>query len=442
MKKRPNQEKLIKERARKLTLHKCMVNEDWEENMMTNVIISRKHSNGNFTTCLYLVDLYCLGVKDTHYAFNIDKEEHSLLLEQAQNGVNMIEIDYNLAHNIIYAGYEFALDCGIKPHKDFEKTTKYMLEKDDENVPLIDIDCGNNGKPHYFQSEFENGTFTSKIIKTLEQNVGKGNFSVTLSNEVVEVENNEAFDEPENLEDSDLNIEEIAHEFIDYFNQEELSKDDEFKFSACLNILTNHYTDKERFEDIIELWQDDQEVEPAFRYEKDLSNKTITKIDDLNQKTNLSLADIDFLKKNFTNQALPDYIILSNNAPEPDPDDLDFKSKKFKAFNKKKQEFQKKYPDFPLFKLQGLIEKSSLEDLTIENIFKEGYALSVFELEEYLFQKLNALVRLNDITALVAFEYVLEGTAISDDLYKVLKESIQKIHPLLLCYRVINDFME
>ncbi len=140
-------ENYVKTKARTLPIDGCYVNENWKESGLANIFIVRKHNNGNFTFGVYLVDLFALGTKDTFYNFN-----------QPQNVINglitkfgIIKVDYDLAHNIIFGANEYAIENGFKIHKDFDKITKFILEIDDEKIPLIDIEFGKDGKPLVIQ---------------------------------------------------------------------------------------------------------------------------------------------------------------------------------------------------------------------------------------------------------------------------------------------------
>ena len=125
-------ENYIRQKSRSLPVYECWINQDWEEGRSANVIITRKHSNGNFTAGIYLVDLLCLGVVESGFRFNIYESEYKELIESfGEIGENQIgKIDYALAHNIIFAALEFADDYGFKPHKDFTNTLQYFLEED------------------------------------------------------------------------------------------------------------------------------------------------------------------------------------------------------------------------------------------------------------------------------------------------------------------------
>jgi hypothetical protein len=166
--------KYIETQARKLPVHQCLVNTDWEQTQMANVVIMRRHVNGNVTLGLYLVDLLCLGVKDTLYKFNIPQYEAD---EMFANKDFFVEINYNLAHNIVFAGHDFAMEFNIPPHKNFA-LTKNILAEDNDNVPLIDIVVGDkvDGKPHLMINPYGEGKWALELLK---KNAGEGNYYFT-----------------------------------------------------------------------------------------------------------------------------------------------------------------------------------------------------------------------------------------------------------------------
>ena len=57
-------ENFIRNKARSLPIFECLVNADWEEGKLADMVVARQHTNGNITAGLYQVDLACLGVKD------------------------------------------------------------------------------------------------------------------------------------------------------------------------------------------------------------------------------------------------------------------------------------------------------------------------------------------------------------------------------------------
>ncbi len=137
-------ENYIRQKARNLPMAECFVTPDWKEAGECNILVARRHTNGNYTLGFYLIDTYCLGVKDAGYRFNISESEYYELKENF--GGNLEPVTYNEAHNIVYGALAYAEDLGFSPHKDFG-VAQYILEEDTEDIPLIEYEFGRNDKP-------------------------------------------------------------------------------------------------------------------------------------------------------------------------------------------------------------------------------------------------------------------------------------------------------
>lgn len=169
-------ENYIRQKARTLPVHECLINSGWKESGLANITVTRRHTNNNFTVGLYLVDLNCLGIKDTHYFFNISPLEYKNFIDNTNEGINVGKAGYALVHNIIFASLEYAEEYGFKPHKDFA-LTKYILEEDTEDIELIDIECGENGRPLYVRSPNDSEWQAKSIIDQLQRTAGPGNYN-------------------------------------------------------------------------------------------------------------------------------------------------------------------------------------------------------------------------------------------------------------------------
>lgn len=167
--------KYIETRIRNLPIYKCLVNKNWKEARIAEVIVMRKHSKGNITAGIYLVDLLCLGIKKTFFFFNESEED---VINKLSKTSDVLEtIDYATAHNIIYAGHDFAMDYDIHPHKDFA-ITKYIIEEDNDIIPLIEIAVGDDeGKPHLMLHT--PGQHSDALLK-LKKSAGEGNYHYTI----------------------------------------------------------------------------------------------------------------------------------------------------------------------------------------------------------------------------------------------------------------------
>jgi len=169
-------ENYIRKKARTLPIGECLINSSWKDSQMANVYVVRNHNNGNVTVGLYLVDLMCLGVKDTFYSFNVTKSSFHDNLRSIAGEEEIVPISYELAHNIIYAGLAFSEEYGFKPHKDFTATTRFILEEDTESIEEMDVECGIDGKPAFMPGPYDDVTRSTRIIAQLERTAGPGNY--------------------------------------------------------------------------------------------------------------------------------------------------------------------------------------------------------------------------------------------------------------------------
>lgn len=193
--------KYIETRVRNLPIYKCLVNTDWEISSMANVIVMRQHVNGHVSGGVYLVDLFCLGVKESIWFFNEDEAE---MMERFKGAgtTELKTIDYELAHNIVYAGHDFALGYDIHPHPDF-KTSRFVLEEDDDQIALVDIQTGygDNGIPHLMANQA--GQYAEALGK-LKKNAGEGNYLYTIAFDDADEEDYNEENEEDDLEEGDV----------------------------------------------------------------------------------------------------------------------------------------------------------------------------------------------------------------------------------------------
>lgn len=161
-------EKYIRQKARSLKIKACYITKDFESNGMGYVIVAREHTGGRITMGAYLIDKFCLGVKDTFYRLRMENYEFEEFLGDI-NAVGIEKISYEEAHNRVFGAVEFAAEAGIEPHKEFA-ITQYILEEDTEDVPLIEYEYGKDGK-HFLIAD--NNLEASRYLPTLRNNLGE-----------------------------------------------------------------------------------------------------------------------------------------------------------------------------------------------------------------------------------------------------------------------------
>lgn len=164
----------IKEAARKVPIDKVLSDYALHDDGLKQFFVIRKKVSGNYILGIYLVDIFCLGLKSTSYRESMTEYELNDFLNdhQKRSGAKLQEIEPNLAFNVIYGAIEYAEDLGF-PVKDKDFAVSEYILPDVETLEYIDIEFGKNGKPFYINGPYDDST---KILATLNRNVGVGNY--------------------------------------------------------------------------------------------------------------------------------------------------------------------------------------------------------------------------------------------------------------------------
>lgn len=190
----------LKEKARTLEIGKCYMTDDIMEIGEGQVVVTRLHKSGKTSVAIYMVDTYCLGVKDSVFKLRMDEFELANLLSHISIALGLHEVTYNEAHNMVYGAIAFAEEAGIKPHKNFS-WTQYMLEEDTDEIPLIEFEYGKDGK-HFLVAH--SNIEANKYLPTLRKNLGD-NFDYVIDDgdSYLDDDEDEAFDEDEDAPEKD-----------------------------------------------------------------------------------------------------------------------------------------------------------------------------------------------------------------------------------------------
>ena len=198
-------EKFIRERGRKIPLEACYLDkESLEEYGEGMGYIIRKHEGGKKTIGIFLIDKWCLGIKDAFYAARIDEDQYEELMEEMRK-TSAEEVSYEELHNWIFGALEYADEAGIDPCKQFS-VAKYLLEDDeDESIPIIEYEFGHNGVHHLVVDSMKDALY---YLPAIYSNLGN-NYKMTVRRDFMkdldfdgqEMDYEDDYDEEEDYED-------------------------------------------------------------------------------------------------------------------------------------------------------------------------------------------------------------------------------------------------
>lgn len=154
-------------KARSYPIKSCYISDNWLEMGMGNILVLREKPNGRFVVGGYLIDLYCLGLKDTFYAADMSTAEIELDLFKSRDE-KFVPIDEDKAHSIIYGAIDYSEEIGFFPHSDFKKT-KFALKTRDEIEFDNSIEFGKDGKPFFVAGPNDNEQDVDRILEILDR---------------------------------------------------------------------------------------------------------------------------------------------------------------------------------------------------------------------------------------------------------------------------------
>jgi len=162
--------------ARDYPIYGCWIMADWQDEGISPVIVAREQEPGRVMFGVYMIDLYCLGIKDvftrTDYSVGRFERELPKLCAGAPEKCTV-----ELAHEVIYGGLEYAEKLGFQPHSDFKKQMADLILDPPDAHPRVDhVSFGKNGKPLYISGPYDSKQKISFIIETLRRTCGEGNF--------------------------------------------------------------------------------------------------------------------------------------------------------------------------------------------------------------------------------------------------------------------------
>ena len=156
----------------------CWTMANWEEVGLTPVLIARRQPDGLVAFGAYVVDLYCLGVKDTFCNVNYTRLRfYEEVLPRVFSGERPRKITPALAHELIYGSIEYAGQFGFRPQRDF-RDSRYLLDPADAHPRSTSVEFGHKGKPLYVEGPYDN---VQAILRQLARTAGEGNYNFMYS---------------------------------------------------------------------------------------------------------------------------------------------------------------------------------------------------------------------------------------------------------------------
>lgn len=162
-------------------IHRCYINPNWKESGLARIVVTRSQENGKLILGVFLVDIFCLGVKNAFCNADVSMERFEAdLFSKCYSDQEPDIIGIHYVSQIIFGAMDYARKLGFEPHEDFT-LARYVLGTEkpghDRNIQF----GGPNGKPLYVSGPDDDAR---RIFQKLKERLGEGGFEFVMTADV------------------------------------------------------------------------------------------------------------------------------------------------------------------------------------------------------------------------------------------------------------------
>ena len=143
------------------------------ENGMRYAMICHFSPGGGVQAGLFLLDLYCLGVKDAFYT-EVRATEYAIFLDKVFPEVRE-SVEPACVRKLIEGAVAYARSFGLEPHRGVNAAARVLSGISSEDCTRR-YTFGKDGKPFYIQGPHDSPARVQQILQRLKAKCGEGNY--------------------------------------------------------------------------------------------------------------------------------------------------------------------------------------------------------------------------------------------------------------------------
>lgn len=156
--------------AADLPIHSSMVARELPKVGLGMAGLARALPNGDLAVSFFLVDMYCLGVKDAFYRV-VSQEEWEQLAQDAQ----LEKVHPSCLRKLVEGAVAYARDLGFPPHADYARAAQ-LFGSIEAAVCPVRYTYGKDGKPFYISGPNDTPAQMRRIASMLNRRLGADGF--------------------------------------------------------------------------------------------------------------------------------------------------------------------------------------------------------------------------------------------------------------------------
>jgi hypothetical protein len=155
-------------------IHECLVPGNLFELGIGNLAFSRRLPDGNITLAMFLLDVFCLGVKNAFFV-TVAKGEYDQRMRGWPPPERPQPMPPACFRKLVEGGVAYARELGFNPHVDYDVARQIFGNVEASTCPT-QFEYGHAGKPLYCSGPNETPSEAWAIVEQLKRRLGEGNF--------------------------------------------------------------------------------------------------------------------------------------------------------------------------------------------------------------------------------------------------------------------------
>jgi hypothetical protein len=158
-------------------LHSRVADTMWDQGL-GHVMLSRQLPKDRVAVGMFLVDRYCLGVKDCFGRLMV-RAEYNAFCKELDEKFEMEDYTPADVRKLVEGAVDYARNLGLEPHPDYLRV-KSIFGDIDARDSQEKFEFGSEGKPLFMNGPHDGPERCRRIISILEHSCGPGGFHVIM----------------------------------------------------------------------------------------------------------------------------------------------------------------------------------------------------------------------------------------------------------------------
>jgi hypothetical protein len=155
-------------------IHECLITDTLSEKGMGHLYFTRLMPDGRISAGIFLVDIFCLGVKDAFFSI-IEKLEYETRIKNRPGQDQLVPISPACLRKLVEGAVAYARDLGFEPHGDYAEARQIFGDQETASCTQ-GFTYGREGKPLYISGPFESQARAKAIVAQLRQRKGEDGY--------------------------------------------------------------------------------------------------------------------------------------------------------------------------------------------------------------------------------------------------------------------------